>query len=215
MTDLYSAVENTEGVRPAVQERSLRKRNSLLQVGLQLMQHKTLEDLSIKEICAEAHCTVGSFYSRFADKESYFDAMLAHACDSAIVRAETLFLGGALQDQSGQEVATAIVLFVSRLFEEDYAPVMTEAFLRECRGQVSSTPIDEVGKKFGRVISEVLEPHVDRALHPDPQLAIRFALQVLYSTLINASLRRTIVRIGTPEFNAQLVLLFRQYLGIR
>lgn len=215
MIDISTAVDRTEGVRPAIQARSLKKRNMLLQEGMILMKKKPLDEISIKEICAQAHCTVGSFYSRFADKESYFDAMVAYASEITMARAEALFLSSSWEGQSGEQVAHAIVDFILQLFKADFSPVITEAFFRESRGQKFSTPIDQVGKRFGKVIFTVLLPHVDSRTHPQPVEAMSFALQVLYSTLINASLRKTIVQFGTPEFDLQLHSLFRQYLGIR
>lgn len=215
MIDISTAVDRTEGVRPAIQARSLKKRNVLLQEGMALMQEKPLDEISIKEICQSAHCTVGSFYSRFADKESYFDAMLAYASEIAMARAEALFMSGSWEDQSGEEVSRAIVEFILQLFKADFSPVITEAFFRESRGQKFSTPIDEVGKRFGQVIFSILLPHVDSRLHPQPIEAMSFALQVIYSTLINASLRKTMIQMGTAEFDTQLHTLFRQYLGIR
>lgn len=215
MIDLSVAVERTEGVRPAIQARSLKKRNLLLQEGMILMQEKPFDDISIKEICAHAHCTVGSFYSRFSDKESYFDAMLAYAFEITMSRAEELFTSKNWADQTGQQVAQAIVDFVLALFKQDFSSVMTEAFFRESRGHKFSTPINEVGQRFVQVISTVLRPHIDIKVHPQPSQAISFALQVLYSTLINASLRNTLIKMGTPEFEEQLLKMFTRYLGIR
>lgn len=71
-----AAIENTQGVRPAMQARSLQKRHDLLKAGRKLLHTRVLEEISIKDICTEAGCTVGSFYSRFEDKESYFDALI-------------------------------------------------------------------------------------------------------------------------------------------
>ena len=66
------AVENTQGVRPAMQARSLRKRHDLLKAGRKLLHTRVLEEISIKDICTEAGCTVGSFYSRFDDPRMRF-----------------------------------------------------------------------------------------------------------------------------------------------
>lgn len=212
---MSNAVESTDGVRPAIQARSLRKRHDLLNAGLVLMRARPLDEISIKEICAAAHCTVGSFYSRFEDKNSYFDALLARGCENALESAEQLFNDPLWGRQSGLQVVEAIVGFVLQMFRDEFGPVITEAFLKECKGEKFSTPVDEVGKRFGRAIFDVLAPHVDVNVHQDPAHAIQFALQSLYACLVNAALRRTIVPFDSPEFDIQIKKMFSAYLGIR
>lgn len=49
----------------------------LLEAGRRLLRERTLEQVSIQEICAQAGVTTGAFYSRFEGKDSYFRALQA------------------------------------------------------------------------------------------------------------------------------------------
>jgi AcrR family transcriptional regulator len=60
---------------PAKQKRSRETRDALLAAGWKLLANTSWDRLSVNDIVAEARSSVGSFYSRFADKDSYFDSL--------------------------------------------------------------------------------------------------------------------------------------------
>ena len=60
---------------PAKQNRSRKTRDALLAAGWKLLAKTSWDQLSVNDIVAEANSSVGSFYSRFADKDSYFDSL--------------------------------------------------------------------------------------------------------------------------------------------
>src|SRR4029453_3630618 len=59
-------------VPPAKQARSRATRDALVRAGRNLCEIKDFDELSVAEIAAEAGCSVGSFYSRFSDKDGFF-----------------------------------------------------------------------------------------------------------------------------------------------
>lgn len=44
----------------------------ILNVAYELLKHKTLDEISIKEICTSANISIGAFYHHFENKESIF-----------------------------------------------------------------------------------------------------------------------------------------------
>ena len=66
-------------VLPAKQARSRKTRDALVRAGRNLCEIKDFDELSVAEIAAEAGCSVGSFYSRFSDKDGFFRALVGDA----------------------------------------------------------------------------------------------------------------------------------------
>jgi len=210
------AVENTQGVRPAMQARSLKKRHDLLKAGRKLLHTRVLEDISIKDICTEACCTVGSFYSRFEDKESFFDALIAESCQELLMSAASQFDDRNWIGVHGKLICNEVVSFLVGIFQGEYSSILTEAFIRESKGFIDSTPMRDVGFGFITTVSKPLLPHINQAAHPDPVRALAFAIQVVYGALHNARLRDAgPVKFRTPEFEIRMQDMVSSYLGIK
>jgi AcrR family transcriptional regulator len=210
------AVENTQGVRPAMQARSLKKRHDLLKAGRKLLHTRVLEDISIKDICTEANCTVGSFYSRFEDKESFFDALIAESCQELLMSAASQFDDRNWIGVHGKLICNEVVSFLVGIFQGEYSSILTEAFIRESKGFIDSTPMRDVGFGFITTVSKPLLPHINQAAHPDPVRALAFAIQVVYGALHNARLRDAgPVKFRTPEFEIRMQDMVSSYLGIK
>ena len=67
--------------KPAYQARSRQRHVDLIQAGLKLIQTRDFDDLPVSAIVAEAGCAVGSFYTRFEDKDAYFAALQLSVLD--------------------------------------------------------------------------------------------------------------------------------------
>lgn len=198
-----------------MQARSLRKRQDLMQAGRLLLHGRVLEDISIKDICAAADCTVGSFYSRFEDKESYFDALIAESCEEMLQRAAEQFENREWAGVSPVDICNEVVSFLVGIFRGEYSSILTEAFLRESKGFIDSTPMRDVGLRFITTVAGPLIKYIDPRLHPDPLRALGFSIQVVYGALHNARLRDAgPVKFRTPEFEQRLQGMVRAYLGL-
>ncbi|SDS40219.1 TetR/AcrR family transcriptional regulator [Bradyrhizobium canariense] len=64
------------GVTPSRQKRSRETTLALLRAGADMLQRRSLTELSIEALCAEVGATVGAFYSRFESKEAYFNVLM-------------------------------------------------------------------------------------------------------------------------------------------
>ena len=62
---------------PAKQARSRETRHRLLLAGRQLLDQGVFEQTPIARLAQIAGCSVGSFYSRFPDKEAFYQAVMA------------------------------------------------------------------------------------------------------------------------------------------
>ena len=66
------------GVHKATQKRSIEIRDAYIRAGIELLNSHTLVKLTIPELAKFTGKSVGSFYTRFSDKEAYFTC-LQHA----------------------------------------------------------------------------------------------------------------------------------------
>ena len=64
------------GVHAAKQSRSQLKHQALLQAGRRLLHTQDLGTLSVAQLTRDAGMAVGSFYSRFEDKDAWFAELL-------------------------------------------------------------------------------------------------------------------------------------------
>lgn len=64
------------GVTPSRQKRSRETTLALLRAGADMLQTRSLSELSIEALCTEVGATVGAFYSRFESKEAYFNVLV-------------------------------------------------------------------------------------------------------------------------------------------
>lgn len=199
-----------------MQARSLKKRHDLLKAGRKLLHTRVLEEISIKDICTEASCTVGSFYSRFEDKESFFDALIAESCQELLMSAASQFDDRNWIGVKGKLICDEVVSFLVGIFQGEYSSILTEAFIRESKGFIDSTPLRDVGFGFITTVSKPLLPYIDQAVHPDPMRALAFAIQMVYGALHNARLRDAgPVKFRTPEFENRMQNMVSSYLGIQ
>ena len=101
--ELKSRVVGAELVRPARQARSRMTRDRLLAAGRHLLERGAFEATSIADIAAEAGCSVGAFYQRFADKEAFFAVVMQSAlaeivADAKRTATEPAFTEGPIED---------------------------------------------------------------------------------------------------------------------
>lgn len=68
--------DNRAGALPTKQARAERTRDRLLEAGQHLLEQGGFDDVSIAQIARQAGCSVGAFYLRFKDKETFFQFLL-------------------------------------------------------------------------------------------------------------------------------------------
>lgn len=167
-------------VLPAKQARSRATRDALVRAGKKLCEIKDFDDLSVAEIAAAAGCSVGSFYSRFTDKDGFFRALVGDAAERDKIPPPP--------NDPKQPIDEILVEVVAG----------TLAGYRKRRGLIRATirrsmaepALWEPSRKRGQIIADRLVARLATIFPDDPQLErrVRFACQMLYGTLNNAVL---------------------------
>jgi AcrR family transcriptional regulator len=197
-----------------VQPRALATQDALLAAGRRLLRERTLDELSVAEIAAESGMSVGSFYGRFTDKASYFAVLRERA------NAEWLEEGRAVLHRRRRTPPDA-----ARLLREVCAAYV--GIFRRERGFVlaalrhatthpgSWTPFRAAGQAFVSEATEAIEPLLGHL--PPSQRAgrLRFAMQLMFATGINAVLNDPgPIRLEDPRLELELARALCAYLEL-
>ncbi|MCW5748909.1 MAG: TetR/AcrR family transcriptional regulator [Alphaproteobacteria bacterium] len=173
------SAEQRAGALPARQARSRRTRDQLLAAGLRLLEARDFEALPIADIAAAAGCSGGAFYFRFADKDAFFRALIAHRLAEARRGVADLLAA------PGPDSLATLVRAVVETFRR--RPGFLRAVLRRSIGDASVwEPMRAHGHFIAERYIERLARETGQRPAPDAERRIRFAFQIMNGTLINA-----------------------------
>jgi len=176
------------GIKPALQGRSKQRRDELISAGMELMRHKNFADISIIELTASCGYSVGTFYSRFEDKESFFNAVQNEAIKLNLENLATEFQGDFWRTASNQEFFRKMVDVVVDGLLGPYRGVIKASIILSGSNPQIWVPIRDSGVSIRELIMNRLK---DRFLKNDPARSIEtmeFAMQMFYGTLVQAIL---------------------------
>lgn len=161
------------------QKRSIARREAILVAGRKMLEQRGFEQISVAEITSSLGYSTGSFYSAFADKSAFFVA---------------------LQNSISESLQADIACQFSREQMETLAPTarldlfidFVVSFFRCYRGHIKSALRHEPTlpeawwphKTAGKKLSDALVIDLDNAQAD----RLRFAVQMVYGTLVNAVL---------------------------
>ena len=118
------------GVFEARQKRSIRIRDAYVQAGIDALNAMRFRELRVSDLARACDCSVGSFYTRFRDKEAYFRALIAATiadCDRQIdARVSPAALGALGPDRALEE----LVELMADIFSGRFRGVLRETLLR-------------------------------------------------------------------------------------
>jgi AcrR family transcriptional regulator len=98
---------------PPRQQRGRDRQQALLEAGLQLTAARDWADVTVGDIAAAIDCSVGTFYTRFHNKEAYFDVLLELVTRLMQQRADAFYAAWQRQSETpAQFVASWVALVV-------------------------------------------------------------------------------------------------------
>jgi len=172
--------DDRAGALPAKQARSRRTRDQLLAAGYGLVEARDFEAVSIADIAKAAGCSVGAFYFRFADKDAFFRAMIAHRLEEARASISEL-----LETSDGSDPLDVLVAAIAETFRR--RPGFLRAALRK---SMEDPSVWEPMRAHGHFVADRYLDRLWRDAGRRPakpvELRIRFAFQIMNGTLINA-----------------------------
>ncbi len=177
--------DNVPGVFAARQKRSIRIRDSFINVGVEALNECRLKDLTVADLCQRSGNSVGAFYTRFQDKEAFFRALRVNTIESLEYEVIARFNRESLAGQSAREVLEQLVDLMVDIFTSRFRGVLRESLVLILEPNDPWAPMRESALKIVSVLQESLsQAYPDR---PVTQIntRCRFCFQLIVGALQN------------------------------
>jgi AcrR family transcriptional regulator len=195
---------------PAKQARSRRTRDALIAAGWKLLEKNSWDELTINDIVSAAGVSVGSFYTRFADRDAYFESLAAEWVEW---RTGERMKALAHVEKDQDYFADAILDTYRALFE--HRNFWRAALVRGAEHPNFWKPFREMGLRVLERVLEIRAAQVGRPLREDESRHIRFAFQMANGLINNSIVNRPgPIMPGTPEFEVELVRGLKAVAGV-
>src|SRR4030088_57659 len=80
----WLAVRELPRTLPTQQRRSQETTVALLEAAAAMLRERSLDELSIEDLCKRVGVTIGAFYGRFESKDAFFSALMSLAVRKAL-----------------------------------------------------------------------------------------------------------------------------------
>lgn len=200
------------GVKPAIQHRSRIRRNQLIDTGIRLLCEKGLSDISIIDLCKECNFSVGTFYSRFEDKKSFFGAIQEAAVTEMLRRLENA-LGDVHQNaMAPEEIFRKVVHHTMDIVTSEIRGVLRESLIITRHDPLGWEPIRLCGKRMTEILTDALSLHFLADAPEESKKSISFGMQMLFGTLVQAILNDPgPVKLDDPQMRENLTRMLTVY----
>jgi len=197
-----------------VQPRAAATRDALLAAARNLLRDRDWEAVSIAGLAGANGLSVGSFYGRFRDKESFFALLQQQVSAEWLERGRALLAAARADARPAARLVADLCAVYIGLMRHDAGFV--RASLKHASTHPSSwTPIKSTGEAYVNEIVPVLAPRLERLLPAEREPRIRFAMQLLYGTGLNAVLNDPgPIRLADPRLEHSLAQVMAAYLAI-
>jgi AcrR family transcriptional regulator len=162
-------------VRPRPQqERSRRTEEALLDAAVALLRERGVEAVTVGDIAAAVGMAPATIYRRFGDKEGLIREAFRRFTDSAL---QMLALApSAPPPRSFVALVADITLLVMR-FAQVNQRLLQSGYARALVDDDYAQPLTELRTRTLATLRQRFLQHADEICHPDPPLAIEFALR--------------------------------------
>jgi len=202
----WLAVRDLPGILPTQQRRSQETTVALLEAAAAMLRERSLDELSIEDLCNRVGVTIGAFYGRFESKDTFFNALMSLAATKALaaVRAAVADednLGTGLEEACRRVVEVAVDV-VRRNVGVVRAASQYESVYPERWGTIRAT-----GSAMVDLATPLLLARMGRGRIESKTRSIGFAFQMTFGTLVNAVLHKPkLVSLDAPEMVDRLAL---------
>jgi AcrR family transcriptional regulator len=202
----WLAVRGLPGILPTQQRRSQETTVALLEAAALMLRERSLDELSIEDLCRRLGVTIGAFYGRFESKDAFFSALMSLAASKALAAvraavADEENLGTGLQEACRRVVEVAVDV-VRRNEGVVRAASQYESIYPERWGTIRAT-----GGAMVDLATPLLLARMGRGRVAAKARSIGFAFQMMFGTLLNAVQHKPkLVSLDEPEMVDRLAL---------
>ena len=202
----WLAVRDLPGILPTQQRRSQETTVALLEAAAVMLRERSLDELSIEDLCKRVGVTIGAFYGRFESKDAFFSALMSLAARKTLAAVRAAVADednpGTGLEEACRRVVEIAVDVVRRNVGVVRAASQYESIYPERWGTIRTT-----GSAMVDLAKPLLLARMGRGRVAAKERSIGFAFQMMFGTLINAVLHKPkLVSLDEPEMIDRLVL---------
>ncbi len=184
---MQTMAQTRDGVRAAKQSRSQLKHQALLEAGRRLLDTHDLGTLSVAQLTRDAGMSVGSFYSRFEDKDAWFAELLRVTGEQALQDTQALLVSARF---ARADEARKVALIVRHIVDihRRHRGIFRAAHFDSARSQAYWSQLHAYGQRLADAVYQALALHLREVPLAQRRTRIGIALQLVFGTLVNAVL---------------------------
>ena len=175
------------GVHAAKQSRSQLKHQALLEAGRRLLDEQDLGTLSVARLTRDAGMSVGSFYSRFEDKDAWFAELLRVTGEQALQDTQAL-LGSARWTRATNARKVALIVRHVVAIHRTHRGIFRAAHSDAARSRLYWPQLQGYGRRIADAVYLALAAQMQQVPPAQRRLRVGIALQLVFGTLVNAVL---------------------------
>lgn len=204
------------GVHAPQQQRSREREKALIRAGLRLTETHDWDEVKVSDIAAEIGCSTGTFYTRFHNKDAYFDVLLELLVQAMVRRTEAFHADAARTRESAAEFVGHWVRMGVQSFRQHrglYATAMLK-LRRLTPAERSLSPLIRLREASRARLLQTMAQHAGWT-GPAARQRLIFAHQLMQGVLINAVLTDPgPLHLDDAAFETELVAMVLAYLGL-
>ncbi len=208
-------------VLPTMQLRSLERQKAMLSAGLKLTEQADWEKVSVAEIAAVNGFSVGSFYTRFQNKQAYLDVLISIVALQIRKKMDIFIAEQCAQNEPAVQkldnfIAQTIHTFLSL---KGIIRMSVVNRRKDTNGEVVTYPFTEARAYSCEQFVQLMMPYLnvqESAQGEQYHVRLSFAHQMINSTLMNAILTDPgPVHLNDEVFKQEMVAAISAYIGLK
>ncbi len=204
-------------VRPPRQARSQDTLDRILDAAEALIAEKGFRDATVAEIARRAGSSVGSFYTRFHDKDGLLYALYDRYYEQATATADASLDPARWEGAGVAEILRAVTPFLVQVYRERAG--LIRAFVQRNHSDADFQARQErLSHYVNERLSALLLARTGEIGHPDPTRAAAFGLTFTVNTIegvvLFGELRSNALALDDDALAAELARAFLAYLGV-
>ncbi len=177
--------EDIPGVRPARQQRSMLIRDAYIQAGIDMLNTQRLAEIKVADLAQACNGSVGSFYTRFEDKEAYFRALRAAAIALSNAEARRRINLDRLYEMTPPQAMDEMVDLMADLFTAPIRGVLRESLLRILEPDDPWAPMRDSARDIMRNYRRAFATEFPGFDEEQTKQRLSFCFQLVVGTLQN------------------------------
>jgi AcrR family transcriptional regulator len=204
-------------VRPPRQARSQDTLERILDAAEELVAEKGFDDATVAELVRRADSSVGSFYTRFRDKDGLLYALYERYHEQASATADLALDPARWEGAAIPEILGAVTRFLVSVYREREGLIRAFVLRNHADAEFRARQ-ERLSHYVNEKLSRLLVARAAEMSHPNPSLAARFGLAMIASAIENivlfGELRSSDLTLSDDALATELTRAFLAYLGV-